>query len=39
MTYVQLAHNVRDPQTGQPKADVLYTFGRADTWMWMRSGD
>ncbi len=29
-TYVQLAHNTRDAQTGQPKADVLYTFGRAD---------
>jgi transposase len=26
-----LAHNVRDAQTGQPKADVLYTFGRADS--------
>jgi len=30
-TYVQLAHNSRDAQTGQPKADVLYTFGRADS--------
>ncbi len=30
-TYVQLAHNVRDAQTGQSKADVLYTFGRADS--------
>jgi len=30
-TYVQLAHNVRDKQTGQPKAQVLYTFGRLDT--------
>jgi len=30
-TYVQLAHNVRDSQTGQPRADVLYSFGRADT--------
>lgn len=29
-TYVQLAHNARDAQTGQPRADVLYTFGRAD---------
>jgi hypothetical protein len=29
-TYAQLAHNVRDPQTGQPRADVLYSFGRAD---------
>src|SRR5512143_3602255 len=30
VTYVQLAHNVRDPQSGQPKANVLHTFGRAD---------
>ncbi|OPY08093.1 MAG: Transposase DDE domain protein [Syntrophaceae bacterium PtaB.Bin095] len=30
-TYVQLAHNARDAQTGQPRADVLYTFGRADS--------
>jgi transposase len=30
-TYVQLAHNVRDERTGQPKAQVLYTFGRLDT--------
>ena len=30
VTYVQLAHNVRDPQTGTPKAQVLYSFGRAD---------
>lgn len=29
-TYVQLAHNERDPGTGQPRANVLYTFGRAD---------
>jgi transposase len=29
-TYVQLAHNIRDPKTGTPKADVLYTFGRVD---------
>jgi transposase len=29
-TYIQLAHNVRDPKTGQPRADVLYSFGRAD---------
>lgn len=28
--YVQLAHNYRDPNTGQPKAKVLYTFGRED---------
>lgn len=30
-TYLQLAHNVRDPKTGFAKADVLYTFGRADS--------
>jgi hypothetical protein len=30
-TYVQLAHNVRDPKTGYARANVLYTFGRADT--------
>ena len=30
-TYVQLAHNVRDPKTGYAKANVLYTFGRADS--------
>ena len=30
MTYVQLAHNVRDAQSGQPKANVLHTFGRSD---------
>lgn len=30
-TYVQLAHNVRDPKTGFARAQVLYTFGRADT--------
>ncbi len=30
-TYVQLAHNARDAKTGQPKADVLYTFGRTDS--------
>ena len=28
--YAQLAHNVRDPKTGQPRAQVLYTFGRVD---------
>ncbi|WP_419670111.1 hypothetical protein [Alicyclobacillus macrosporangiidus] len=28
--YVQLPHNYRDPKTGQPKAKVLYTFGRED---------
>lgn len=30
VTYVQLAHNSRDPKTGQPVAKVLYSFGRAD---------
>jgi len=30
-TYVQLAHNLRDPQSGLAKANVLYTFGRADS--------
>lgn len=30
-TYVQLAHNIRDPQTGQARAQVLYVFGRADS--------
>lgn len=28
--YWQLAHNVRDPQTGRPKPIILYNFGRAD---------
>lgn len=28
--YVQLAHNVRNPKTGVPQADVLYNFGRLD---------
>ena len=28
--YVQLAHNHRDPVTGQTKARVLYNFGRKD---------
>ncbi len=30
-TYVQLAHNVWDPKAGHAKAQVLYTFGRADS--------
>jgi transposase len=30
-TYVQLAHNVRDPKSGYARANVLYTFGRADS--------
>ena len=28
--YLQLAHNQRDPETGQTRADVLYSFGRED---------
>lgn len=28
--YVQLAHNVRNPKTGVPQANVLYNFGRLD---------
>jgi len=28
--YVQLAHNVRDSETGVSKAQILYNFGRAD---------
>jgi transposase len=28
--YYQLAHNVRDPESGQSTAKVLYNFGRAD---------
>ncbi|NPV54610.1 MAG: transposase, partial [Firmicutes bacterium] len=28
--YVQLAHNHRDPKTGLPRAEVLYTFGRKE---------
>jgi len=30
-TYVQLAHNVRDPKSGFARAQVLHTFGRADS--------
>jgi transposase len=30
-TYVQLAHNIRDPESGFARAQVLYTFGRADS--------
>jgi transposase len=30
-TYVQLAHNIRDPRTGFARAQVVHTFGRADT--------
>ena len=28
--YYQLAHNVRDPDSGRAVADVLHNFGRAD---------
>ncbi|GAB6904306.1 hypothetical protein DESC_720182 [Desulfosarcina cetonica] len=28
--YVQLAHNVRHPQKGYPKAEVIHSFGRRD---------
>ncbi len=28
--YWQLAHNIRDPQTGRTKPIILYNFGRAD---------
>lgn len=28
--YIQLAHNVWDPQAGYPKAKVLYNFGREE---------
>ncbi|CAA7603444.1 Hypothetical protein DEACI_4267 [Acididesulfobacillus acetoxydans] len=28
--YVQLAHNVRNPKTGSPQANVLFNFGRLD---------
>lgn len=30
VTYVQLAHNVRDKEKGFTRAEVLHTFGRAD---------
>jgi len=30
-TYVQLAHNIRDPRTGQARAQVFHVFGRADS--------
>ena len=29
-TYVQLAHNIRDPESGFARAQVVHTFGRAD---------
>ena len=28
--YVQLAHNVRHPDTGSPVAEVIHSFGRED---------
>ena len=28
--YFQLAHNVRNPQTGKPVANIIHNFGRAD---------
>jgi transposase len=28
--YFQLAHNVRDPDSGRASAEILYNFGRAD---------
>ena len=28
--YVQLAHNVRHPEKGYPKAEVVYSFGRRE---------
>jgi hypothetical protein len=30
VTYVQLAHNIRDKNKGYPRAEVIYSFGRAD---------
>jgi len=30
LSYIQLAHNVRDKKSGQVKANVLYNFGRAE---------
>ena len=28
--YVSLAHNYRDPESGQTKARMIYSFGRKD---------
>lgn len=28
--YLQLAHNVRDPETGIPQARIIHNFGRED---------
>ena len=30
VSYLQLAHNRRDPKTGVPKAEIIHSFGRAD---------
>jgi len=30
VSYLALAHNERDPETGTPRAKLLYSFGRAD---------
>lgn len=30
VTYLQLAHNERHPETGTPRARVIHSFGRAD---------
>jgi hypothetical protein len=30
VSYLQLAHNRRDPQTGVPQAEIIHSFGRAD---------
>ncbi|MHB8395129.1 MAG: hypothetical protein ACYDC5_11660, partial [Candidatus Dormibacteria bacterium] len=30
VSYLQLAHNHRDPKTGVPKAEMIHSFGRAD---------
>ncbi|RMF57761.1 MAG: IS1634 family transposase [Bacteroidetes bacterium] len=30
VSYIQLAHNYRDPDTGKPRAKVLYNFGREE---------
>jgi hypothetical protein len=29
--YIQLAHNVRDPETRKPVAKIIHSFGRADS--------
>jgi hypothetical protein len=31
VSYLALAHNQRDPDTGMPKAKIIHNFGRADT--------